>query len=111
MVGMEQALYIDSLLRQRLPASEHKKRRLLCGNAGQFQGDERDVIFLSMVDSPQEGPLFLRTRDDAKKVFNVAVSRARDQLWVVHSVDPVKDLKTGDLRQKLIMHSQDPSGL
>ena len=111
MVGTEQALCIDSILRRRLSVSEYQKRRLLCGNASQFQGDERDIMFLSMVDSPSNGPLPIRQREDAVKVFNVAASRARDQLWVVHSLNPVRDLKHGDLRLKLIMHARDPRGL
>jgi len=37
-------------------------------------------------------------------VFNVAASRARDQLWVVHSLNPGRDLKPGDLRLRLIEH-------
>ncbi|MEE8460314.1 MAG: AAA domain-containing protein, partial [Phycisphaerales bacterium] len=111
MVGTEQALYIDSILRRRLTVSEYQKRRLLCGNASQFQGDERDVMFLSMVDSPAKRALPRRQREDAVKVFNVAVSRARDQLWVVHSLRPDRDLKHGDLRLKLISHATDPKGL
>jgi len=111
MVGTEQALYIDSILRRRLTVSEYQKRRLLCGNASQFQGDERDVMFLSMVDSPSNRALPRRQREDAVKVFNVAVSRARDQLWVVHSLRPDRDLKHGDLRLKLISHATDPKGL
>jgi very-short-patch-repair endonuclease len=111
MVGTEQALYIDSILRRRLSVSEYQKRRLLCGNAAQFQGDERDVMFLSLVDSPAKRPLPRRQRDDAVKVFNVAASRAKDQLWVVHSLEPNRDLKTGDLRLKLITHAMDPRGL
>ncbi|MGH2897300.1 MAG: DEAD/DEAH box helicase, partial [Solirubrobacteraceae bacterium] len=86
MVGTENALLIDSILRRRLTVSEYQKRRLLCGNAFQFQGDERDVMFLSMVDSPADLPLPMRQRDEARKVFNVAASRARDQLWLVHSL-------------------------
>ena len=39
-----------------------------------------------------------------RKVFNVAASRARDQLWLVHSLDPGRDLKPGDLRLRLIQH-------
>ncbi len=111
MVGTEQALYIDSILRRRLTVSEYQKRRLLCGNASQFQGDERDVMFLSMVDSPSKRALPRRQREDAVKVFNVAASRARDQLWVVHSLRPERDLKHGDLRLKLINHAMDPRGL
>jgi very-short-patch-repair endonuclease len=111
MVGTEQALYIDSILRRRLSVSEYQKRRLLCGNASQFQGDERDVMVLSLVDSPSNRPLPRRQREDAMKVFNVAASRARDQLWVVHSLAPERDLKHGDLRLKLISHAMDPKGL
>jgi hypothetical protein len=104
MVGTENALLIDSILRRRLTVSEYQKRRLLCGNAFQFQGDERDVMFLSMVDSPADLPLPMRQRDEARKVFNVAASRARDQLWLVHSLQPGRDLKAGDLRLRLIEH-------
>jgi very-short-patch-repair endonuclease len=38
----------------------------------------------------------------------VAVSRARDQLWVVHSFDPALHLKVTDLRFKLLQHVKDP---
>jgi very-short-patch-repair endonuclease len=87
------------------------QRRILCGDPSQFQGDERDVIFLSMVDVAENGPLSLRNEDANeymwKKRFNVAASRARDQLWVVHSLDPEIDLKPGDIRRKLILHARD----
>ncbi|MEN8182144.1 MAG: AAA domain-containing protein, partial [Myxococcota bacterium] len=109
MVGTDQALYIDSVLRKRLSVSEYKKRQILCGNASQFQGDERDVIFLSIVNSPADGPLRLRQREESRKSFNVAASRARDQLWVVHSLNPRRDLKPGDLRLQLIAHAANPA--
>lgn len=54
LLGDEQALMIENLLRLRIPPDVFAKHRLLCGNAAQFQGDERDVIFLSMVDGPPE---------------------------------------------------------
>jgi len=111
MVGTDQAVVIDTILRKRLTVSEYKKRRILCGNASQFQGDERDIVLLSMVDSPAGKPLNLRQRDEAKKVFNVASSRACNQMWVVHSLDPDRDLKLGDLRYRLIKYAQDPTGL
>ena len=70
------------------------------------------MIFLSLVNSPSEkGPLALRQREDARKVVNVAASRARDQLWVVHSLDPGRDLKPGDLRLRLIAHAENPAAL
>lgn len=115
LLGDEQALLIESLLRHRLSPDAFYKHRLLCGNAAQFQGDERDVIFLSMVDGPPEdGQLSLRDagpKDIFKKRYNVAVSRARNQLWVVHSLDPETHLKGGDLRRRLIEHARDPQAL
>jgi len=112
MVGSEQALYIESLLRKYMPATEFMQRRVLCGDPAQFQGDERDVMFLSMVDIPEgNGPLSLCNEESNeymfKKRFNVAASRARDQMWVVYSLDPNTDLKPGDIRRRLILHARD----
>lgn len=91
---------------------EHKIR---VGTSSDFQGDERDVILLSLVDSVRFDPekpddrLFLnmesdRSDDMFKKRWNVAVSRARDQLWVVHSFDWEHELKDGDIRRRLFDH-------
>jgi very-short-patch-repair endonuclease len=116
MVGDDQTRLIDNQLRLILDPAVYQDRRLLCGSPAQFQGDERDVIFLSLVDSKEDeaGPLTMR-QDGAdgmwKKRFNVAASRARDQLWVVHSVDPDTQLKAGDIRRRLIEHARDPSAL
>jgi very-short-patch-repair endonuclease len=109
LVGDEQACLIDSLLRKNLSEKEFKlKHNILCGNPAQFQGDERDVIFLSLVDSSDGG--FLRVREESmfKQRFNVAASRARDQMWVVHSLDPRRHLKPEDLRRRLIEYAEDP---
>jgi very-short-patch-repair endonuclease len=115
LLGDEQGLRIESQLRRRLPPDVFEKHRLLCGNAAQFQGDERDVVFLSMVDGPPEdGKLPYRDagpKDLYKKRYNVAVSRARNQLWLVHSLDPDAHLKAGDLRRRLIEHARDPQAL
>ncbi len=111
MVGDAQALRIEALLRTYLTPAIYTQHRILCGNPSHFQGDERDVMFLSMVDVPDShGPLSLRS-DDAndfmyRKRFNVAASRARDQMWVVYSLDPDTDLKPGDIRRRLILHAK-----
>ena len=112
LVGEEQARTIDTLLRRHLPPDEYQKRRVMCGTPPQFQGDERDVMFLSVVDSSQGGPLTLR-EDGAngmyKKRFNVAASRARDQMWVAYSLQPDIDLKPADIRRRLIEHALNPT--
>jgi very-short-patch-repair endonuclease len=109
LVGDEQAIVIDSLLRRHLSPERYELHRLLCGNAAQFQGDERDVVFISLVDTAESGPLNLRDQQLFKQRFNVAASRARDQMWIVHSLSPELDLKAGDLRRQLIEHA-DASG-
>ena len=115
MVGEEQALMIESLLQKHLPPEEYKARKMQCGNSAHFQGDERTVMFLSLVDAPSgSGPLNLRAegaQDMYKKRFNVAASRAQDQMWVVHSLNPNVDLKEGDIRLRLIRHAEDPEAL
>lgn len=111
LIGDEQAIAIDGLLRAHLSPDRYEMHRLLCGNAAQFQGDERDVIFISLVDTTEHGALRLRDQQLFKQRFNVAASRARDQMWIVHSLDPEQDLKPGDLRRQLIEHAYDPSHL
>ena len=114
LVGDEQAAVIDKLLQSRMSTTEYSKRRVVCGNPAQFQGDERDVMFLSVVDDPKEGPLTLR-RDGPRKMwkkrYNVAASRARNQMWVVHSLQTDKDLKSDDIRLQLIRHAENPQAL
>src|SRR5260370_977603 len=111
LVGDEQAIEIDNLLRSHLSPDRYELHRFLCGNAAQFQGDERDVIFISLVDTAQRGPLSLRDQELFKQRFNVAASRARDQMWIVHSLSPHNDLNADDLRRLLIEHSPDPTRL
>jgi very-short-patch-repair endonuclease len=108
LVGEEQALEIDRLLRTHLAPDAYERHRLLCGTSAQFQGDERDVVFLSVVDAPASGALHLRDQQMFKQRYNVAASRARDQMWVVHSLEPQTDLQPGDLRRRLIEHAQAP---
>ena len=115
LLGNEQAYLIESRLRACLSPDIFAKHRILCGNAAQFQGDERDVVFLSLVDGPAgDGKLALRDvgpNELYKKRYNVAVSRARNQAWVVHSLDPDGHLKNGDIRRRLIEHARDPDAL
>lgn len=116
LVGDDQSREIERLLRNRLDTVEYEKRRILCGNPAHFQGDERDVILLSMVDSKEDGEGPLGKRGDGadglwKKRYNVAASRAKDQLWVVYSLDHKTQLQPDDLRRRLIEHAIDPGAL
>jgi very-short-patch-repair endonuclease len=98
--GEAQAALIDGLLLQRLGAEEMERRRLVCGSPYSFQGDERDVILLSLVAANNEriGPL---TKASDERRFNVAASRARDQMILFHSVT-CDDLSESCLRRRLL---------
>jgi len=113
MVANNQALKIDGILRQRLEPVEYQRRQILCGDSAQFQGDERDVMFLSLVDSPPGEPPLKMRQEGGKKIFkkrfNVAASRARNQMWIVHSLNHETDLQPGDYRRRLIEHALDPN--
>lgn len=115
LLGKEQAYEIDTLLQRYLDPREYEDRRIQCGSPAQFQGDERDIIFLSVVESPSERgePVRLVSPDGRndmyRKRYNVAASRAKDQMWVVHSLNPEIDLKPDDIRLRLIKYAMNPS--
>jgi len=112
LVGDKQALKIDSILRQRLEPTEYRRRQILCGDSAQFQGDERDVMFISVVDAPTGHPPLALRQEGPKKIFkkrfNVAASRARNQMWIVHSLNHEVDLQPTDYRRRIIEHALDP---
>ena len=108
--GHGQVELIEGLLRERLGVDAWETRRLRVGIAADFQGDERDVVWLSMVVAPGHRLVSL-TAERYRQAFNVAASRARDQMWLFHSV-PAEDLAPADLRRKLLEHvtATEPDG-
>lgn len=104
--GETQAKLINSLLLKHLTPEEIEDREIVCGDAYAFQGDERDIMFLSMVAAPNAQFQALTT-DAARQRFNVAASRARDQVWLFHSVT-LNDMNPADMRYKLLAYYSDP---
>jgi superfamily I DNA and/or RNA helicase/very-short-patch-repair endonuclease len=101
--GSQQSNQIENLLLKKIGEQEYFKRKILCGNSASFQGDERDIIFLSLV-SAHNHLGNARTRPEDERRFNVAVSRAKEQIWLFHSIQ-IEDLSnTNDLRYKLLDH-------
>ena len=98
--GEAQGALIENQLLERLGAEEMERRRLVCGNPYSFQGDERDIMFLSLVAASNEriGPL---TKAADERRFNVAASRARDMMILFHSVT-CDDLSASCLRRQLL---------
>src|SRR2546429_7554707 len=108
LVGSEQARLVARLLAQHVDPAELERRRLLCGDAYAFQGDERDVVFLSLVQAPRAGRrLYAATAGRDRRRVNVATSRARDQLWLVHT-PPLDDLHPDAVDLRLLRYCLDP---
>lgn len=99
---------IEQLLLKRLDSEEIAERNIVCGDAYDFQGDERDVIFLSMVSARSEHWRIGTLGDEkAKRRFNVAVSRARDQVHLFHSVQE-GELSQKCFRRRLLSYMKSP---
>lgn len=98
--GRAQADLIARLLLERLEPRVIEERNLRCGVPATFQGDERDVIFLSLVTAPNI-PYRALTREPDKRRFNVALSRPRDQVWLFHSLKQ-HDLSPDCLRRNTL---------
>jgi len=97
------------MLIEQIGPDEMSRRQLACGPAHDFQGDERDVIFLSMVSVVTTGQrigVLLGIQYDRR--FNVAMSRAKDQVWLFHSV-VLSDLNPRCRRYELLQYFQDPA--
>ncbi|MBP1971358.1 very-short-patch-repair endonuclease/ribosomal protein L29 [Virgibacillus natechei] len=104
--GYDQANIIENKLREAIGEEEMINRQIICGDAYSFQGDERDVIFMSLVAAPNMriGPM---TGRSAYQRFNVAASRARDQMLLFHSVE-LNDLNPECARYRLLQYCKEP---
>ncbi|MFE3657308.1 AAA domain-containing protein [Streptomyces sp. NPDC059165] len=102
LLGAGQKYLIEDLLADRIPLDERQRRRLRVGNAEEFQGDERDIVFISTVvsltgpDGPRRPGHFTSSLN--RQHLNVAASRARDQVWLFHSFT-LTELGETDLRR------------
>lgn len=115
---------VSQLVREALGTSGWEnfvsKTRFKTGVPPAFQGDERDLVFISVCDDPSRqgnnraGPLSLLAQgtipgEQFKKRLNVAVSRARNQVWIAHSFRHFEgELKETDLRRKLLEFAYAP---
>ncbi|MGO8882100.1 MAG: AAA domain-containing protein [Desulfomonilaceae bacterium] len=105
LIGRKQSALIQRKLLERIGQEKYLAHHIVCGDSATFQGREKDIVFLSMVASPGESKA--QTTRQMEQRFNVAVSRARDRLYVVRSVE-LNKLKPSDLKAKLIRHLQEP---
>ncbi|MEV7010525.1 histone-like nucleoid-structuring protein Lsr2 [Streptosporangium sp. NPDC051022] len=102
--GSAQVQLIHNMLLDRLDPKDWERRRLRVGTPPDFQGDERDVVFLSMVIAERRSAV---TSTEWQRRFNVAASRAKDQMWLFHSVSPDL-LSPACLRRSLLTYMLNP---
>jgi very-short-patch-repair endonuclease len=105
LLGGGQAPLISGLLLDQLGPTLMEERAIRVGDPASFQGDERDVVILSMViaHDPEGGRIGAMNSAAHARRINVAASRARNQMWVVHSVGP-ESLHREDPRRGLLEH-------
>lgn len=102
---------LENLLAERLDYEEREQRRIRVGNAEDFQGDERSVMFVSCLNSPTTAAGTVPggfTGKSFEQRLNVAASRAQDQVWVFHSAR-VEQFHPNDLRRQWLDHLTRPA--
>ena len=85
LVGNEQSRLIRGRLLDVIGPQKYKEHDILIGDPPTFQGAERDIIFLSMICSPGRVPTQNQLMHAQRA--NVALSRARDRMVLVRSID------------------------
>jgi len=101
MQGSAQQDLIRNRLNDRIDPAEIEKRQIRVGIPSSFQGSERNVIVLSMVMAPGRKSV-AQTTEKMVQRYNVAMSRAKDQVILVHSLKAADLPNVNDLRRKLI---------
>jgi len=105
LLGGDQANYIRDLLGSQIGQEKIIAHKIRCGDAMTFQGREADIVFISMVSDGDS--VRALSGEMYEQRFNVAVSRAKDRLYLFRSFRR-EDLKEHDLRSQLVNHFQNP---
>jgi len=96
----DQVDLISQLLEQRLPLDAFQRHQLQVGTAHAFQGDERDVMFVSLSVDAGVHHASLRFLNHPN-LFNVAITRARHKQYVFYSIPP-EQLPMGSLLREYL---------
>lgn len=106
LLGNEQTRKIWEMIQEEIVPDKIVNHKITCGDALTFQGKERDIMFLSMVATPDN--VKSDSRESSSQRINVAASRARDRMYLVRSIE-LCDLSQKDrLRRSLIEHFSSP---
>src|SRR5258708_36603221 len=90
---------------ERIGEAAMVRHRVVCGDSATLQGDERDIVFISMI--ADRARKQSQTSIQYQQRFNVALSRARDRMELVRSVKE-EELNPKDLKAKVVGHFREP---
>eukprot|EP00927_Polykrikos_kofoidii_P051417 TRINITY_DN45216_c0_g1_i1.p1 TRINITY_DN45216_c0_g1~~TRINITY_DN45216_c0_g1_i1.p1 ORF type:complete len:1977 (+),score=287.73 TRINITY_DN45216_c0_g1_i1:196-6126(+) len=111
----DQTELIERRMRKAFEASVWARHKLRVGSPRSFQGDERDVVIISLVEDPASAR-YAHVKIEDHQRYNVAMSRARDCLVLVRSCTPdhIRANRSADARDELklsvIQHFQRTAG-
>lgn len=105
LLGTEQAAHIHKLVSERISPVDVVARKIAVGPPPVFQGSERDIMLVSMVVAP--GSRAAASRADMYQRFNVALSRARDRMYLFRSVSET-EFSEASLNGRVISHFKQP---
>ncbi len=105
LLGTAQAAHINELVSQRISPSDVVVRKIAVGPPPVFQGRERDIMLVSMVLGP--GDRAAANRADMHQRFNVAMSRARDRMYLFRSMGET-EFKEDSLNARVLRHFKQP---
>lgn len=105
LLGIEQSNHIWKLINEQIPQHEILDRKISVGAPPVFQGRERDIMMISNVLA--KGDRSIPNRLEMEQRVNVALSRARDRMYLFRSVDE-SEFNAGSLSAKIIRHFRYP---
>lgn len=105
LLGHEQARLITEMIAARISPDDIVERDIVVGQPPAFQGRERDIIMLSLVQA--SGDRSLSSALPQQQRLNVAMSRARDRMYLFRSV-PDGHFPADSLSGRLMAHFRQP---
>ena len=95
-----QVEFLSEKVKRQFTLHQIERHKLHVATAYGFQGEERDVMFLSFVLDNESHPTAFR-HANKKDVFNVSITRAKSLQYIIHSLNSNELKPTSLLRQYL----------
>ena len=95
---------MQGMLLEHLGEEAFMRHRITAGDPSAFQGNERDIIMLSMIAVPGQCPTQVGLSYEQR--FNVAMTRARDRMYLFRSIKSEQISNPLDLKATIIRHFQ-----